>query len=886
MYLLKRVSILFNFLLLSVALVWYLSGTSYACDICSTSSPPTCIGDRLYECVSCNSSCFYRAPSGNYWKMNDSCPQDASPARLVYTLNAGWVYLKPCDESCSPARNGPQYWNDIGPCCIYSNNPVCSDDISVKISGTNTEVSCASGVIDIYISNVQDAETVRFPVWTEENGQDDLVWYDATYQGGGVWKTTVDLEDHAGTGTVYIDAYAGNCYSGSDIFCGRHSIEKVAEPSCPRALYQDLHCGATSQEATFSWWAANSPALDAYVLRVNHFDNVDPEWYNDGTDRWVWVAKDEYPPCGLNWTLWGPLWQCTLSNLAPGDYLDWSVQAVDGCNNYQGNCIKGGDSFTCQNEAPTCSNITGPSEVISGSTVTFSTTVRDSVDSVAVTWSASYGGSFSPETQSYPSAGVASTANTSWTSVDLPITYNASDDSWVTNPVACTISAVVDDTDLTTTCQKNVTVRAPTISGRLFQTSASAPCVGSGGSLLFADSPEFHFYYTEGYSASSPVDTSSGAYSLQALAGVQLTSATLFDADLNPPVDTRYEALCYNARFSDGSPVPDLAVSGLGVSRSTGVPLLADLDLDIGYVLNSVMDYGWFTSLDAPVYSGSGLTGMIVSSAPEYPGIDEAYMTSHYAFSPSAYNVSATEEPTNRIAEGGYAQNTGEVFHFSFDSVEDSDAQYVSIQDLGEATDPDVIYAIGSQEFDRDINDPDRPMLNYGTIFEKDGVVVVFIDGDPDRETVEFRQSLKASALSSQPNRRYLFVTNLPVIFSPDVGQPRADADEDTWALPDGSADIEASIFTSSTVSFPSRISPNDVDNPDVQDSTITIDGSLIAGGAINMSRDLNLWNTYPAVVVKYNPMYLVYLQRQLEVNSDFQRLFLSLVSISWDIDE
>jgi len=53
------------------------------------------------------------------------------------------------------------------------------------ITLTATGVSDASGV-----------ESVKFPVWTSNDGQDDIRWYDGTNQGNGVWTATVDIDEH------------------------------------------------------------------------------------------------------------------------------------------------------------------------------------------------------------------------------------------------------------------------------------------------------------------------------------------------------------------------------------------------------------------------------------------------------------------------------------------------------------------------------------------------------------------------------------------------------------------------------------------------------------------------------------------------------------------
>ena len=49
---------------------------------------------------------------------------------------------------------------------------------------------------------------IRLAVWSEENDQDDLVWYDAEKTRSQQWSATVDMNDHSGTGTYHIHAFS------------------------------------------------------------------------------------------------------------------------------------------------------------------------------------------------------------------------------------------------------------------------------------------------------------------------------------------------------------------------------------------------------------------------------------------------------------------------------------------------------------------------------------------------------------------------------------------------------------------------------------------------------------------------------------------------------
>lgn len=49
--------------------------------------------------------------------------------------------------------------------------------------------------------------TIKFAVWGDANGQNDLVWYDAVKSGKNTWKYTVNIKDHKETGRYNIHVY-------------------------------------------------------------------------------------------------------------------------------------------------------------------------------------------------------------------------------------------------------------------------------------------------------------------------------------------------------------------------------------------------------------------------------------------------------------------------------------------------------------------------------------------------------------------------------------------------------------------------------------------------------------------------------------------------------
>ena len=68
---------------------------------------------------------------------------------------------------------------------------------------------------------------VKFAVWSMENGQDDLAWYNAEKQADGNWACKVDLTKHHSTGNYQIHAYASTGDSDTMRMAG-HVVAQIA----------------------------------------------------------------------------------------------------------------------------------------------------------------------------------------------------------------------------------------------------------------------------------------------------------------------------------------------------------------------------------------------------------------------------------------------------------------------------------------------------------------------------------------------------------------------------------------------------------------------------------------------------------------------------------
>lgn len=89
----------------------------------------------------------------------------------------------------------------------------------IAAKGTNTadfsrdqilsSLSEDSATLSITLISENQYSNVWFPVWSDENGQDDLIFHPASKEENGHWMCSVDLASHWGSGIYRIHAYAG-----------------------------------------------------------------------------------------------------------------------------------------------------------------------------------------------------------------------------------------------------------------------------------------------------------------------------------------------------------------------------------------------------------------------------------------------------------------------------------------------------------------------------------------------------------------------------------------------------------------------------------------------------------------------------------------------------
>ena len=100
---------------------------------------------------------------------------------------------------------------------VYSGSSVPETLLSYtdfQVSAYSRKPALRTEILDdntmtVLLKGADGVTHVWVPVWSEENGQDDMQWYQAIRQSDGSWTCSVNLAPH-GIAPYHVHAYAGN----------------------------------------------------------------------------------------------------------------------------------------------------------------------------------------------------------------------------------------------------------------------------------------------------------------------------------------------------------------------------------------------------------------------------------------------------------------------------------------------------------------------------------------------------------------------------------------------------------------------------------------------------------------------------------------------------
>jgi hypothetical protein len=155
--------------------------------------------------------------------------------------------------------------------------------LSIVASKSSDEKTIAMTAMNVGLKGA--ATRVRFAVWSEAKGQDDLVWYNAS-KSGDYWYGTATISKHKTAGIYQIHAYA--TIGGREVFLGGSSVNLSNGTASSLTVGEKLDDG--TYKITLS--GANSPSSVTAVRFPTWRDSNqnDIYWYTAAKEGDNWVA--------------------------------------------------------------------------------------------------------------------------------------------------------------------------------------------------------------------------------------------------------------------------------------------------------------------------------------------------------------------------------------------------------------------------------------------------------------------------------------------------------------------------------------------------------------------------------------------------------------------
>ena len=222
-------------------------------------------------------------------------------------------------------KDGSTIGYNLGQCAF--NNTQSTTSVTATYKGT--------GVYGVTISGVYSNGSVKYAVWSDVNGQDDIKWYDA-YVSQAVATGLINVANHSGTGTYHLHAYQSD--NGKMYLLGKteFTVKKTSyntpyynqkDERWGNTLYGGYKMGATGCVPTSLSMIISSLSgkeiLPTMVADYLYYDTVEFNRGSQGTSgNGVLLASKHF---GMTPTALGSVNELTNA-LKEGHYVSASVQ--------------------------------------------------------------------------------------------------------------------------------------------------------------------------------------------------------------------------------------------------------------------------------------------------------------------------------------------------------------------------------------------------------------------------------------------------------------------------------------------------------------------------------------------------------------------------------
>lgn len=146
---------------------------------------------------------------------------DGSYVAKVSISNHNYNYGKYYVDVYVVTGNGIRQY--VGGKTVTMNTPKAQ--ITATANSNQTKYSLVASSVGV----AGGVKAVRFAVWSQANGQDDLIWYNGTNRTPGTWVVDMAVANHKTSGLYYVDTYVQST-AGKSIYIGGTTF-KVSAPA-------------------------------------------------------------------------------------------------------------------------------------------------------------------------------------------------------------------------------------------------------------------------------------------------------------------------------------------------------------------------------------------------------------------------------------------------------------------------------------------------------------------------------------------------------------------------------------------------------------------------------------------------------------------------------
>lgn len=143
----------------------------------------------------------------------------------------------------------------------------CGVEAPVEAENYVWQEKPSSGTYDIFVLNPNPAQDVRAAVWSDANGQDDVVWYPAADEGNGLFRMTALARHHRSGGSFTCHVYAGDALIGATAFdVPASELLSPAQQRIANGCQRVYNAVGTDLYRNYMWVVNNL----SYVRRYGH----------------------------------------------------------------------------------------------------------------------------------------------------------------------------------------------------------------------------------------------------------------------------------------------------------------------------------------------------------------------------------------------------------------------------------------------------------------------------------------------------------------------------------------------------------------------------------------------------------------------------------------